>query len=178
MSVENLGHVHVEYDVSMGDLVAASWQTGRDSPEGRWFQRHVGLLMLASGVLFADVLWGLKNETWPMVEGVVCLLILGLVVQLYWRSYTPSAKRYEVFVGRHQLDVDDAGLTIKWPHGSCQYAWTAFSNLRETGEHIILTVSTMTAITIPKKACLPDQLMRLLQLLHAHVANVNCRKCG
>jgi hypothetical protein len=178
MIAESRDQLRLEYDLSRQDLLQAGLYLRRQSPVNGWFRTHFNLLLVACGVLFADVLWGLKNGRWPVVEGCVILLILWLVLNLSWRAYRLPAKGYELLVGPQRLIADDSGISMLHLHGSIHCHWTAFCNLCETGEYVLLLRSPEHGLTIPKNACKPEQLARLLQLCRQHIGSTSCPQCG
>ena len=170
MSSQQEVSVQLEYELTLHDLRRGAWYLRTHQPEVRWFTRHIYLLVLVCCLLLADLAVKSKTKTPQMLETVVTLLVIGILVNCYWKGYTPhKLTGYDRHAGRHRLEVDTSGIKVETPHISYQCAWNGFCRFSQNPDFIFLFNIPERAMMIPKRACRPEELNQLLQILAEHL---------
>lgn len=162
-------HVRLEYEMTWESLSSAWLYLRTRAREARWYRVHLYLLLLASSLLLADVLYRLGTGSRPLLEAAIAMLILGLVVNWYWRSLSLRVTGSEAFLGRYVLEADAEGMRLQTPRGSSQRAWTACHKFSQSPRFVFVFFSPLEVFAIPELACRREPLDALLRLLDEHV---------
>lgn len=146
-----LESIPVRYDVD--DLVALSKLVGRSPRQ---------IIRLCAGAVLILLLFGMFAEVWALT-GLIdwpSLLVIGVVAaaalilsnrRVRAHMWLKIAARSPLF-GPHSYAIGASALRISSPRTSSEVKWSAFTDVKRTGDRLFLFMSRRQAFIIPARA--------------------------
>jgi hypothetical protein len=146
--------LEVRFDLTVEDVIDFQVEhLRRHSAAALWMLRIVGGLLVVACVV--PLVYGELSA--PALAGGLLLLTFGL-----WfgsRMQIARAVHQAVASGRRITDLGSwslrvaaGGVTFSSPNMRCEYRWPALERIVDSGAHLFLYTSSITALIVPKRA--------------------------
>lgn len=113
-------------------------------------------VLIGGGLLFAYFRFGeVFSDRFFMIGGLILLLSLFNQLNLF-ESLIPKKEKLKIdpnyaFIGTHVIDLEDTRLVCHAPEIESKYNWSAFDQIIENEDYMILGVGKYSWVVIPKK---------------------------
>jgi len=143
----------------------------------------LGLFLLFGLLLGIILIQSISDTPEDFVVGSLAFLFFA-ILGLYIFAHLPHSmgktirssaeKTYSggknlTLLGKHELTIDDAGLTTRNDYYESTYSWAAFEKLLSNSEYIFLYCSAVTAIIIPKNKVIEEDWQAIESILREKV---------
>ena len=164
--------MHIEYQMSEGDFIAAS----QFSSHGRTTWRRIRLwLIRLVGLVFT--VFGAMGFSQPGNKGINLFIILyGLFLcffSVFTRiQYKRKFHKMTQLHGRYILEPDEIFFRYVAPAGETKMDWRVWGSFVEDAKSFVLVQrGSSIFMPIPKRELTPDQINELRALFETHIPN-------